>query len=133
MNMYIFKYGKCAIFTLFQSKEVKMKNEFTEGVKVLNIVIQSFLSLILDIFVAVGLGWLLVEKLGAPDWTYAVVITLGVLIGLLSMLKFILAASANMEKIEQDKKKDSEEKRKKAKKQKELRDFFNGKNEKKEE
>ena len=110
-----------------------MKNELTEGVKVLNIVIQSFLSLILDIFVAVGLGRLLVEKFGAPDWTYAVVITLGVLIGLLSMLKFILAASANMERIELDKKKEYDEKRKKAKKQKELRDFFNSNNEKKEE
>ena len=110
-----------------------MKNELTEGVKVLNIVLQSFFSLILDIFVSVGLGWLLVEKLGAPDWTYAVIIVIGVLIGLLSMLRFILAALGNMEKIERDRQKEQQEKINKEKKQRELRDFFKNDNKEREE
>lgn len=110
-----------------------MKNELTEGVKVLNLVIQSFLSLILDIFVALGLGWLLVEKLGAPDWAYVPVIIIGALVGVLSMLKFILTATNNMEKIERDKKITQIERLKKEKKQKELRDFFKDKTAEREE
>ena len=101
-----------------------MKNELTEGVKVLNIVLQSFFSLILDIFVAIGISWLLVEKLGAPDWTYALIIVIGVMIGLLSMLRFILAAFGNMEKIEKDNIKQQQEKISKERRQRELRDFF---------
>lgn len=104
-----------------------MKNELTEGVKVLNLVIQSFLSLLLDIFVALGLGWLLVERLGAPNWTYVVVILVGVIIGVSSMIKFILTAINNMEKIERDKRREQSERLKKEKKQRELRDFFKNK------
>ena len=101
-----------------------MKNELTEGVKVLNIVIQSFLSLIFDILVSLGLSWLLVEKLGAPRWCYVIIILVGVLVGVLSMLKFILTATGNMDKIERDKKREMTEREKKERKQRELRDFF---------
>ena len=110
-----------------------MKNELTDGVKVLNIVIQSFLSLILDIFAAVGIGWLAVEKLGAHASAYAVIIIIGVLIGLLSMLKFILSAFGNMEKIERDKIKEQAERLAKKKKQEALRDFFKNNNKESEE
>lgn len=109
-----------------------MKNELTEGVKVLNIVIQSFLSLILDILASLGLSWLLVEKLGAPKWCYAVVIVIGVIIGVLSMLKFILAATGNIEKIERDKKREKAEIEKKERKQQDLRDFFKNNKEREE-
>ena len=124
MYTYDVKMVNMRFIAVFQIKEVGMKNELTEGVKVLNIVLHSFFSLIIDIFVAIGISWLLVEKLGAPDWTYAVIIIVGVMIGLLSMLRFILAAFGNMEKIERDKQKENEDRMAKEKKQRELRDFF---------
>jgi hypothetical protein len=51
-----------------------------------------------------GLGilgaWLLVEKAGAPTFVYPILIVLGALIGLYSMVKFVLDTMAAVERIE---------------------------------
>ena len=70
---------------------------------VINIVFQSIFTLVWQIGLSVLIGWLAVEKLGAPDWTYVPLILIGVGTGLVSMVRFILAAMKSLEHIEQQK------------------------------
>ena len=47
-------------------------------IQILNIVIQSIFTLLIQIAIAILIGWLCVDKWGAPDWVYVPVILLGV-------------------------------------------------------
>jgi hypothetical protein len=79
---------------------------------VINIVFQSIFTLLWQIFAALAVGWIFVEKLNAPRWLYVPLILVGVGTGLVSMVRFILAAMRSLERIEEQKlkKKKSEEK-----------------------
>ena len=79
---------------------------------VINIVFQSIFTLLWQIFAALAVGWIFVEKLNAPRWLYVPLILVGVGTGLISMVRFILAAMRSLERIEEQKlkKKKSEEK-----------------------
>ena len=70
-------------------------------IQILNIVIQSIFTLLIQIAIAILIGWLCVDKWGAPDWVYVPVILLGVGSGIVSMVRFLLAASRSVERIEQ--------------------------------
>ena len=61
---------------------------------VINIVFQAIFTLLWQIATALIVGWLLVEKIGAPIWVYVPLILVGVITGLVSMVRFILAAAA---------------------------------------
>jgi hypothetical protein len=61
-------------------------------VYVVNIVFQAIFTLLFHIGSGLLLSWVLVEKLDAPAFTYAILIILSVMIGLISMIKFILAS-----------------------------------------
>ncbi len=69
---------------------------------VLNIVFQAFLTLCVPIGLGVLISWLLVTYLGVGGWIYAVLVILGVLSGLISMVKFVLAASEGYERLEKE-------------------------------
>ncbi len=66
----------------------------------INVIFQAFWSLLLPIGLALGAGWLLTDKLSAPSWIYAVLIIIGVTIGLFSMIKFLVYALDAFERIE---------------------------------
>ena len=72
---------------------------------VINIVFQAIFTLLWQIATALIIGWLLVEKVGAPKWAYVPLILVGVLTGLVSMVRFILAAMRSLERLEEQKRK----------------------------
>ena len=72
---------------------------------VLNIVFQSIFTLLWQIGLAVLLGWLFVNKFGAPEWLYVPLILVGVATGLVSMVRFILAAMKALDNLEAQKRK----------------------------
>ena len=80
-----------------------MKN-FMNAMYTLNIVIQSFWSLLIPIGLAVLLGWLLTEKLGFGSYIFVILILLGVAVGIVSMVKFLFSALAGLERLENEQK-----------------------------
>lgn len=66
----------------------------------INIVAQSVFSLITPVLILFALSWVIISKLGAPEWIYAISITVGVIIGLVSMIKFVIVASENLNRLE---------------------------------
>ena len=72
---------------------------------VINIVFQAIFTLLWQIAAALAVGWLFVEKFGAARWTYVPLILAGVITGLVSMVRFILAAMKSLERIESQKRK----------------------------
>ena len=79
-----------------------MYRKFVSTMYVFNILFQSFFNLATPILLMLGLSWLLVEKCSAPAWIYAVLGVFGVLVGFVSMIKFILSASASLERLEKE-------------------------------
>lgn len=63
-----------------------------------------------------GLGflaaWLLVQKAGAPRFLYPVLIILGTLIGLFSMVRFIIDTMTTVERLEKENKEREKEREK---------------------
>ena len=86
-----------------------MYRKFVSAMYVLNILFQSLFNLATPILLMLGLSWLLVSKCSAPAWFYALFGVAGVLMGFVSMIKFILAACTSLEKLEKEhREKDSE-------------------------
>ncbi len=67
---------------------------------VVNIVFQSIFTLLFHIGTGLLLAWVLVDKLGLPSFIYAILIILGVVIGLMSMVKFILVSMNALDNLE---------------------------------
>lgn len=80
---------------------------------VINIVFQSIFTLLWQIATALLVGWIFVRFVGAPHWIYVPLILLGVASGLISMVRFILAAMKSLERIEEERrrKRKTEEKK----------------------
>ena len=72
---------------------------------VINIVSQAIFTLLVPTAVFFFAAWLLISKLSAPSWIYAVFIPLGVIIGFYGMVKFSISASENLERLERQKRK----------------------------
>ena len=56
-----------------------------------------------------GISWLLVSRAGAPSWIYAVFISVGIIAGLVSMVKFVINATSNLERLEKQNRKGKDE------------------------
>ncbi len=93
----------------------------------LNIVFQAFYSLAMPIGVGALSSYLLTKYASAPKWIWAVLLTLGTLLGLYSMVKYILTAMKNLELLEKHREKAKAEAEEKARKQEELRRDLNKK------
>lgn len=74
----------------------------------LNIMSQAIFSLLTPAALLFAICWLLVKRVGAPEWLYAIFIAVGVLIGLISMVRFAISASENLERLEKQRKNKNE-------------------------
>ena len=77
-----------------------MYKRFISAMYAINIVAQSIFSLLTPAALMFAVAWLLVKKAGTPEWLYAVFITLGIIAGLISMVRFAITASENLERLE---------------------------------
>lgn len=66
----------------------------------LNIVFQGLFTLLMPIGAALGISYLAVTYGGAPSWLYAILIPIGAALGMISMIRFILIACKNLERLE---------------------------------
>ena len=76
--------------------------KFMNAMYALNIILQSFWSLLFPIGVGVLIGWLLTEKCGMGNYVFVILILLGVFVGLISMIRFLLSALAGLERLEKE-------------------------------
>lgn len=88
----------------------------------LNLLFQAIYTLALPIGIGALAAFLLTEYASAPSWIWAILLTLGTLMGLYSMVKYILTATAGMDRLESQQKADEKEKREKEERQARLRD-----------
>lgn len=91
-----------------------MKRTYS-AVYIINIVFQSIFTLLMYIGGSLLVSWLLVEKLSAPSLVYPIIILLGVMSGLVSMIRFILSAMRaldSLEKAQMEKRRNNEHNKK---------------------
>ena len=87
-----------------------MYGKFISAMYLLNIIFQSFFNLAFPIGLAILGSWLLVEKAGAPGWIYAPLVIVGVAIGFVSMVRFILTATRALDRLEEERSKNKDKK-----------------------
>ena len=75
---------------------------------VLNIIFQALFSLLFSIGFFLLLGWLSTTYLSLPPWVYVPLILFGVVVGIISMVKFILAATRSLDNLERQHQSDRE-------------------------
>ena len=77
-----------------------MYKKAISAIYVLNIVAQSIFTLLWQIALGFGIGYLAVTYGSAPTWIYAPLMLAGVLTGIVSMVRFLLAAMKSLERLE---------------------------------
>ena len=75
---------------------------FMNAMYAMNIILQAFWSLLFPIGAGVFFGWLLTEKAGLGDYVFVILILLGVFVGLISMVRFLISALAGLERLEKE-------------------------------
>lgn len=71
---------------------------------VINIVFQAIFTLLTPPVILFFINYLCVSKLSFPKWTYAISLSVGFILGLISMIKFAIAASEGLERLEKQRK-----------------------------
>ncbi len=99
-----------------------MYKKFMNALSMLNLLGQAIYSLALPIALGALAAFLLTEYASAPSWIWAIFMTLGALLGLYSMVKYILTATAGMDRMKKQQIADEEQKRDKEERQARLRD-----------
>ena len=79
-----------------------MYRKLVSALYVLNIVSQAIFTLLIPIGIGALVSFLLVKYASLPPWIWAIFITLGAMTGLYSMIKFILSATAGLERLEKE-------------------------------
>lgn len=79
-----------------------MYKRFVGAMYVINIIAQAIVTLLIPAALMLAIAWLFVEKCGAPGWLYAVLITLGMISGFVSMIRFVIRASESLERMEKE-------------------------------
>lgn len=82
-----------------------MNNKLFGFLYAINIISQAIFTLLVPTALTLGLSWLFVSRVGAPSWLYAILIPIGVIAGLVSMVRFVITATANLERLEKQKQK----------------------------
>ena len=79
-----------------------MKGQAISFIYVMNVIMQSIFSLLFNVAVYFGIGYLLTSVFGVDKWIYIPLIILGFIIGIISMIKFIISAMAGIERLENE-------------------------------
>ena len=79
-----------------------MKGQAISFIYVMNIIAQSIFSLLFNVAVYFGIGYLLTSFLGVDAWIYIPLIVIGFIVGIISMIKFIISAMAGLERLENE-------------------------------
>lgn len=82
--------------------EIFMQNKLFSVMYAINIVVQAVFTLLTPVALMFCIALLFVKRAGAPEWLYAILIPLGVIAGLLSMVKFTISATAGLERLEKE-------------------------------
>jgi len=69
-----------------------------------NIIAQSIVTLLIPGGIMFLISWLLVTRLSAPTWIYAVLIPIGIISGFISMVRFVIRAAEGVERLEKQRK-----------------------------
>lgn len=77
-----------------------MFRKFIGVAYVLNIVFSAIFTLATPIGLCLLASWLLVEYASVGKWIYALLITVGALVGLVSMVRFVTSAMSAYERLE---------------------------------
>ncbi len=77
-----------------------MYKNFVGALYVINIILQCIFTLATPALFMFLVAWLFISKLGAPVWLYAILLPIGFIMGLISMIKFAIAASEGLERLE---------------------------------
>lgn len=77
-----------------------MYRKFITPLYIFNMVIQSLFSLVVPIALMLGLSYLLERFASVGGWIYAVLIPIGAIVGIYSMISFIISTSRAIEAIE---------------------------------
>lgn len=91
-----------------------MYKRILSAFQLLNLLFQALYSLAFPIGVGALISFLLTKYASLPKWIFAIFLTLGTFIGLYSMVKYILSATEQMERVRKEQALSDEEKRKKA-------------------
>lgn len=93
---------------VFERVEKRVLRHTVSFLYVLNIIFQAIFSLLFSIGVALLLGWASTTYWGFPDWVFVPLIIFGVIVGIISMIKFILAATRGLDNLERQHQSDRE-------------------------
>ena len=85
-----------------------MRTQAVSFMYALNIVLQSLFSLLFSTAIFVGIAYLSVTYLGAGEWIYIPAVLVGLVLGVISMVRFIISAMAGLERLEKQKKKSTD-------------------------
>lgn len=77
-----------------------MQNKFFSVIYAINIVAQAIFNLLTPAALMFFVSWIFTKRVGAPEWIYAIAIPLGIIAGLFSMVRFVITASSNLERLE---------------------------------
>ena len=79
-----------------------MYKRFVGAMYVINIIAQAIVTLLIPAALMLAIAWLFVERCGAPGWLYAVLVTIGMISGFVSMIRFVIRASESLERMEKE-------------------------------
>ena len=79
-----------------------MHKKFFNALYVLNIVAQAFFDLVFPVALMWLISYLLTSYAEVESWIFAPMLIVGVLVGLISMVKFILTAMTALERLERE-------------------------------
>ena len=97
------------VFLSFSLWRCHLYRKLVSATYVINIIFQAFITLLLPAGLFFLCSWLLVRYAGAPTWIYAPLLIVGILIGLFSMVKFIISAMSALERLEDQSKQAKDE------------------------
>ena len=76
-----------------------MYKKFVYATYTLNIVFQALFTLLTPVAFLFFGALLAVKKLSAPEWLYAPCIAVGFVVGFVSMIRFVISALVNLERL----------------------------------
>ena len=99
-----------------------MHKKIFNSVQLLNMLFQALYTLVLPVAIGAALSFVLTKYASAPSFVWALLLTAGVLVGLYSMIKYILFAISAQKRLDEENEKSLAEKEEKESRQAKLRD-----------